>query len=320
MVEVSAEEARLEQIPVDRIDRNPENPRIIFRGDELNQLLKSIRIRGVQVPVSVYKEGTRYVLIDGERRWRCSLKLNRKTIPALVQRKPDTLTNLLLMFNIHALREQWDLITMASKLPAIIELLQKRNGTRPTEAEISDETSLKRSTIRRCKLLVDLPQHYIDDILIELKKPKNEQKLTEDFFIEMERGLKTVERAMPNALPHGDKDRARRVLIKKFRTGVIDSRIHFRSLPKIARANDVDERIRLRALAEVFKDNQYSLAAAYQDSVAEMYAERDILTRISSLTARIDDLEPDELDDTLRAQLRALAKRINALLEGSDDI
>ena len=117
MVEISASDAKLEQIPVDRIDRNPENPRIIFRGDELNQLLKSIRRRGVQVPVSVYKEGSRYVLIDGERRWRCCLKLNRKTIPALVQHKPDTLTNLLLMFNIHALREQWDLLTMARSYP-----------------------------------------------------------------------------------------------------------------------------------------------------------------------------------------------------------
>jgi ParB family transcriptional regulator, chromosome partitioning protein len=320
MVEVSASDARLEQIPVDRVHRNPENPRIIFRGDELNQLLKSIQNRGVQVPVSVYKEGSKYVLIDGERRWRCSLKLNRKTIPALIQRKPDTLTNLLLMFNIHALREQWDLLTMASKLPAIIDLLERRKGARPTEAEISEETSLKRSTIRRCKLLVELPQHYIDDMLVELKKPKNEQRLTEDFFIEMERGLKTVERAMPDAFPDGDKDKARRVLIRKFRTGIIDNRTHFRSLPKIARADEVEERKRLKALKEVFADNKYSLAAAYEDSVAELYTEKDILTRISSLTSRIDELEPDELDDTLRSQLSTLADRIHALLEGSDDI
>ena len=63
---------------------------------------------------------------------------------------------------------------------------------------------------------MDLPQHYVDDILIELKKPKNEQKLTEDFFIEMERGLKTVERNMPQAFLDGGKDKARQVLIKKF--------------------------------------------------------------------------------------------------------
>ena len=55
--------------------------------------------------------------------------------------------------------------------------------------------------------MVDLPQHYIDDILLELKKPKNEQKLTEDFFIEMERELKTVERNMPTPFPTKTKTR-----------------------------------------------------------------------------------------------------------------
>jgi ParB family transcriptional regulator, chromosome partitioning protein len=320
MPEISASAATLEQIPIDRIDRNPENPRIIFRGEELNQLLKSIRKRGVQVPISVYKEGSRFVLVDGERRWRCALKLNRKTIPALIQKKPDRLTNLLLMFNIHALREQWDLLTMASKLPSIIELLREAKGANPTEAEISEETSLKRSTIRRCKLLMGLPQHYVDDILVELKKPKNEQKLTEDFFIEMERGLKTVERALPQALPDGDKDKARRILIKKFQNGVIENRVHFRNLPKIARATEADEGVRLKALRSVFADNKYSLASAYDDSVAEVYAEKDVLTRVSSLMERIQALEPDELDEELKQRLRDLERRIHTLLEEADDL
>src|SRR5437016_582901 len=316
MLDISASAATLKQIPVDLIDRNPENPRIIFRGDELNQLLKSIRARGVQVPISVYKEGPRFVLIDGERRWRCALKLNRKTIPALIQNRPDRLANLLLMFNIHALREQWDLLTMASKLPSIIDLLQKQKGRRPTETEVAEETSLKRSTIRRCKLLMDLPQHYIDDMLVELKKPKNEQKLTEDFFIEMERGLKTVERSMPEAFPDEDKDKARRILIRKFQVGIIDNRVLFRNLPKIARAQEIDESTRLKALRTVFSENKYSLTAAYEDSVAELYTERDILSRISSLAARIEDLEPEDLDEELREQLNSLARKIRALLEG----
>jgi ParB family chromosome partitioning protein len=318
MQEISASAAKLDQVPVDRIDRNPENPRIIFRGEELNQLLKSIRARGMQVPISVYREGSRFVLIDGERRWRCALKLNWKTVPALIQKKPDTLTNLLLMFNIHALREQWDLLTMASKLPSIISLLQERNGRRPTETEIAEETSLKRSTIRRCKLLIDLPQHYIDEMLVELKKPKNEQKLTEDFFIEMERGLKTVERAMPQAFPDGDKDKARRVLIQKFRNGVIDNRTHFRHLPRIARAEEVSEGIRLKALRSVFANNQYSIESGYQESVAELYVEKDILSRVSSLTERIQALGPDDLDDDLREHLKTLDQKIRALLEEED--
>jgi len=241
-------------------------------------------------------------------------------MPALVQEKPDTLTNLLLMFSIHALREQWDLLTMASKLPAIIDLLQRKTRKRPTEAQISEETSLKRSTIRRCKLLIDLPQHYLDDMLLELRKPKNEQKLTEDFFIEMERGLKTVERAMPRALPDGDKDKARRVLIKKFKSSVIDNRTHFRNLGKIARAEGIDEETRLAALLQVFGDNQYSLETAFNESVAGLYVEKDILSKISSLEARIEDLDPDELDEDLRSRLKELDKKIRALLEGTDEL
>src|SRR5437868_4620483 len=120
---INAAEAKLQQIDIELIDRNPENPRINFRQAELDELQESIRLYGVQVPITLYKEGKRYVLIDGERRWRCCLKLNKKTIPGLVQEKPSTLTNLLLMFNIHSLREQWDLLTIALKLPKVISFL-----------------------------------------------------------------------------------------------------------------------------------------------------------------------------------------------------
>src|SRR5437879_6280802 len=99
-MKIDASSSLLENIPVERIDRNPENPRILFRPTEFEELLESIRRYGVQVPISVYRNKGRYVLIDGERRWRCALKLNNKTIPALIQEKPDDLTNLLLMFNI----------------------------------------------------------------------------------------------------------------------------------------------------------------------------------------------------------------------------
>lgn len=88
-MQIDAENSELRQISVDKIDRNPENPRVVFRPKELEELLESIRVYGVQVPIAVYKEGSRFVLIDGERRWKCCLKLNKKTIPALVQEKPS---------------------------------------------------------------------------------------------------------------------------------------------------------------------------------------------------------------------------------------
>ena len=105
---------RLADIPVAKVSPNPENPRLNFRQGELEELQESIRQFGVQVPIAVFREERNYVLIDGERRWRCASKLNLKTIPALVQVEPDQLQNLLLMFNIHALREQWDLLSSSS--------------------------------------------------------------------------------------------------------------------------------------------------------------------------------------------------------------
>ena len=142
MNQINATNANLREIAVELIDKNPENPRLVFRPQELETLQESISRYGVQVPISVFKKGRRYILIDGERRWRYSLKLNRKTIPALVQEEPDHLTNLLLMFNIHALREQWDLLTIAFKLPRTIQLLGERlGGPPPREPDSSRDRS-----------------------------------------------------------------------------------------------------------------------------------------------------------------------------------
>lgn len=103
----------LREIPPDKIKRNPENPRLFFRDEEMDTLTASIKRYGIQVPITVYADGSDFILIDGERRWRCARKLNLPRIPALVQEKPTRLENLLLMFNIHALREQWDYLTIA---------------------------------------------------------------------------------------------------------------------------------------------------------------------------------------------------------------
>ena len=312
-----ASEAKLEQISVDAIDRNPENPRLIFRSGEMADLLESIRIHGIQVPISVYKAGRRFVLIDGERRLRCSININRLTITELVQQKPNSLGNLLLMFNIHALREQWDLLTIAMKLPRVIELLEKKFGRRPTEREIAEQSGLNRSIIRRSKLLMDLPQEYREQILDELNKPKAQQKITEDLFIEMERSLTTLQRAMPAVIADsGHRDKARKVLLKKFKRGVITNRVHFRMLAKMARVEKVNyDPDKMEAhLEKLLSENDYSIEQAYEETVASAYKERDIGTRISNLIEALDGLDADEIDDDVKEKLAELAKQIEKLI------
>lgn len=310
----NAADARLEQIGVGSIEANPENPRLYFRPQEMEELLDSMRQYGVQVPITVYPDGKRYVLIDGERRWRCASKLNMKTIPALVQERPSRLNNILLMFNIHALREQWDLLTIALKLKDIIDLIQGSSDTRVTEDELSRQTGLSRGVIRRSRYLLDLPEKYRALILDELRKPKRHQKFTEDFFIEMERALRTVERAMPDLVR--SKEPVRRVLIAKFRDGTIPNRVHFRQMGKISRAKYVgaDEGAARKALKRLFTPNEYGIAKAFEDSVASAYQERDTSARLDSMTDYLSGLTPLDIDRKTASRLKRLISVCRRLL------
>src|SRR4051794_25820591 len=111
------------EISPDSVKPNPDNPRLIFREDDMNELLQSIQEVGIRVPISVYADGKKYVLLDGERRWRCSKKLNLPTVPAHIQAKPSRLENLLMMFNIHNVRVDWDIMPMALKLAQVRDML-----------------------------------------------------------------------------------------------------------------------------------------------------------------------------------------------------
>jgi hypothetical protein len=161
---------------------------------------------------------------------------------------------------------------------------------------------------------MNLPQRYQDQILTELEKPKSKQKFTEDLFIELERALTTVERAMPSTIP--DRDVVRRVLLKKFKNEVIDNRVLFRLIAKIARAAKVgaDVDAAEKQLIKLFQDNNYTIEEAFANSVSEAYAERDIGTRISTLLGLLDDLEGIEIEEGVRAELKRLLEKVSDLL------
>lgn len=73
-------------VPLDRIDPNPEQPRLTFDEDSLQELAASITEHGVLQPILVrpVAEG-RYQLIAGERRWRSAQIAGLRQIPALVE-------------------------------------------------------------------------------------------------------------------------------------------------------------------------------------------------------------------------------------------
>jgi ParB/RepB/Spo0J family partition protein len=307
---------KLMEIQISLIDPNPDNPRVYFRQEELDNLLISIKKYGVQVPISVYKDKNRYVIIDGERRWRTCRKLNMPTIPAIIQQKPTELENLLMMFNIHSLREQWDLFTIANKITKVISLLAKKLERQPNEVEISENTGLLRSTIRRCKLLIDLPPKYKQYIKKELEIPKSKQRLTEDFFIEMEGSLKTVKRNYPDLLKNIDSVRDN--LIEKFRNNTIKSLVDFRQIAKLATAHKNVNYSRSKsenALDRIFFDKKSGITEVYQATVGELYIEKKFLSTVNSMVEQIESLSDEERDDKeVREALVRLRNTINKII------
>lgn len=319
-MKINQSKSRLKYLSPDEIDINPENPRMIFRQEELDHLLLSIKEHGIQVPIAVYQEGSKYRLIDGERRWRCALKLNLKEIPALIQDKPTELQNLLLMYNIHSLREQWDYFTIAKSLSRIIELFESENGWVPNEIELAEATGLTRGQIRRCNLIIDLPEKYKNVIQSELEKPKFQQKVSEDFFIEMERSLKTVFKRVDDYV--GREDQVRDALIVKFREGKIGAVTDFRMLSKIATAIDnigIKEKATRKTLDKIFDpNNDLSIKQAYQETVEfdydEIKAKRHIDNLNEFLDSHFENVEFSKFDDDFIKSLSQLKLRINRIL------
>jgi ParB family transcriptional regulator, chromosome partitioning protein len=79
----------IRHVPVDRIEANPDNPRLLFEESALEELAGSIREHGILQPVLVRPMGDGYQLVAGERRWRAAIRAGLETIPALVEQLDD---------------------------------------------------------------------------------------------------------------------------------------------------------------------------------------------------------------------------------------
>lgn len=91
------------EIPIDAIEANPYQPRIVMDEDALQTLADSIRVHGVIQPLVVTnaQEPGRYLLIAGERRWRASRLAGLRVVPAVVKEAaPRAMLELALVENV----------------------------------------------------------------------------------------------------------------------------------------------------------------------------------------------------------------------------
>jgi len=85
----SAPKEHIRYIPVEQIKPNPYQPRENFDSQSLEELVASIKEKGIIQPVIVRHSASGYELIAGERRWRAAKSLNLKEIPVIVRQAKD---------------------------------------------------------------------------------------------------------------------------------------------------------------------------------------------------------------------------------------
>jgi ParB family transcriptional regulator, chromosome partitioning protein len=80
------------QVPVDRLEPNPQQPRLDFGQNELESLAESIRQKGVIQPLIVRRKPGRdaYEIVAGERRWRAAQLAQLHEVPVVVRDLSDS--------------------------------------------------------------------------------------------------------------------------------------------------------------------------------------------------------------------------------------
>ncbi|KXK01543.1 MAG: chromosome segregation DNA-binding protein [Acidobacteria bacterium OLB17] len=151
---------RVNELDIDLIVPNPEQPRVNFTENELEELAASIRANGIVQPIVVRPAGEgRFQIVAGERRWRAAQKAGLRKVPAAVKEVSDEkLLEIALIENIQ--RQQLNPIEEAN---AFRKLIDSIGLTQEEVAErVGKERTLITTTMRLLKLPVDVQKHLID--------------------------------------------------------------------------------------------------------------------------------------------------------------
>lgn len=143
------------ELPIEDIFPNPKQPRTHFDEKALQELSESIKALGIIQPITVRKEGSKFLIISGERRYRASKMAGLKSIPAYVRLVNDQeLLEMALVENIQ--REDLDAIEVALTYQRLLEeigLTQEALSSR-----VGKERSTITNSIRLLKLSPDVQQ------------------------------------------------------------------------------------------------------------------------------------------------------------------
>lgn len=141
----------INDIPLELITPNPDQPRTHFDNDALEELASSIRELGIIQPLSLRKTGpSSYQIIAGERRFRAAKMAGLVSVPAYIRTANEAeLTEMALIENIQ--REDLNAIEIALTFRKLIEQYSL------TQERLSERIGKKRATVANFLRLLRLP-------------------------------------------------------------------------------------------------------------------------------------------------------------------
>ena len=139
------------EIEISRIRPNPNQPRILFSDESMDELAQSIAERGVLQPILLRPTDDGFEIVAGERRWRAAQRARLHTIPAIVREIDPTATaELALIENVQ--REDLNAIEEAE---GYRQLIQRHGHKQDGVARLVNKS---RSHVANLLRLLDLPE------------------------------------------------------------------------------------------------------------------------------------------------------------------
>lgn len=142
-------------VPLDELRPNPEQPRELFKPDELESLAESIRQHGVLTPLVVRRAEGRYVLIAGERRMRAAALAGLREVPVIVRDAPSAKEQLELALVENLQRSDLDPIEAARGYDRLAREFKL------THDEIAHRVGKDRATVSNALRLLRLPEFVL---------------------------------------------------------------------------------------------------------------------------------------------------------------
>ncbi|MCC7459996.1 MAG: ParB/RepB/Spo0J family partition protein [Proteobacteria bacterium] len=137
-------------VEIDRIRMNPRQPRKTFEEKALNDLIQSVKEKGVLQPLLVCRKGMHYELIAGERRYRASKEAGLKVVPVRILETND--------------QEQLEIALIENLIRSDLNPIEEAKGYEKlqkefnlTHEQISQKVSKDRTTVTNALRLLKLP-------------------------------------------------------------------------------------------------------------------------------------------------------------------